>query len=226
FAEYPEVVSVDPNSPAQQAGIKRGDLVLAYDGKDVRTTIPMGSILVPGKRVTVRVRREGDERDLRMTAAAAPRHYADRLSRQVAPMPPAEPLRRGMAPPRPPRPPAATRVIVGSPDVEVYGAPGAYAFSTGDAFVGAELERLTEEMAEVVRVDRGVLVVRLFPGTPAAQSGLKRLDVIVRAGGREVTTPAALREVVRALRQRGETDAVVLEVVRGGAKRKVTVRWE
>lgn len=228
FAEYPQVVSVDPESPAQRAGLKAGDLVMAYDGKDVRGTLPMGSILLPGKQVTVRVRRAGDDRDLKMTVAAAPMHYQRRLAEQVAPLPPAEPYVRAATAPRTPRPPQGEAIVLGPRDVDVIRTPGGFAFSTygNRAFVGAQLERITEEMSEVVRVSRGVLVMRLVPGTPAAQAGLKPLDVIVRAGDRDVATPAALFEVVRALSEKSGQDEVVLEVMRGGAKRKVTVKWE
>lgn len=228
FAEYPQVVSVDPESPAQRAGVKAGDLVMAYDGKDVRGSLSMGSILLPGKQVTVRVRRAGDDRDLKLTVAAAPMHYQRRLVEQVAPLPPAEPFVRAATAPRVPRTSQSEAVVLGPRDVDVVRTPGGFAFTTlgNRAFVGAQLERLTEEMSEVVRVKRGVLVMRLVPGTPAAQAGLKPLDVIVRAGDREVATPAALYDVVRTLSEKSGRADVVLEVVRSGAKRKVTVRWE
>src|SRR4029077_825546 len=35
YFDYPSIVSVDPDSPAQRAGIVPGDLLLAYDGLDV-----------------------------------------------------------------------------------------------------------------------------------------------------------------------------------------------
>jgi len=228
FAEFPLVVSVDPESPAQRAGVKAGDLVMAYDGKDVRTTLPMGSILHPGKQVTVRVRRAGDDHDLKMTVAAAPMHFQRRLVEQVAPLPPAEPVLRAATTPRAAQARGGEAVVVAPREVEVVRTPGGFTFTMfgNRAFVGAQLERLTEEMSEVVHVDRGVLVMRLLPGTPAAQAGLKPLDVIVRAGDRDVATPAALHDVVRTLSEKSGRTEVVLEVVRGGAKRKVTVRWE
>lgn len=60
---YPFVVEVEPGSAAARAGLALGDTILASDGNDVR-----GSRLLPepraGKRYVLRVRRNGEEREL------------------------------------------------------------------------------------------------------------------------------------------------------------------
>ncbi len=74
--EGPEVVNVtEKNSQgrptaAQEAGIARGDLILAIDGKPVRTgeeVRTLVSSLSAGDRVTVRLRRAGSDLDLPVT---------------------------------------------------------------------------------------------------------------------------------------------------------------
>jgi len=61
------VGDVSPNSPAQQAGLQRGDIILDVNGKpvansnDLRMTV---SMMQPGTDVNLRVARNGAERDL------------------------------------------------------------------------------------------------------------------------------------------------------------------
>lgn len=82
---------------------------------------------------------------------------------------------------------------------------------------GAELAELEPQMAEYFKVQDGVLVVRVAPGTPAARAGLEPGDVIVRAAGQPVHSVAELRRRLRAdVNERSE-----LEVVRKGKTRTV-----
>jgi membrane-associated protease RseP (regulator of RpoE activity) len=85
------------------------------------------------------------------------------------------------------------------------------------AIGGAELAELEPKMAEYFKVEDGVLVVRVAPGTPAARAGLEPGDVIVRAAGQPVHSVAELRRRLRAdVNERSE-----LEVVRKGKTRTV-----
>ena len=70
---YPQIVSVDPTSPAQRAGLAPGDTLVAYNGRDVRADeISMTRLLVPKSTVKVRVRRDGKVKDLPVVVADAP----------------------------------------------------------------------------------------------------------------------------------------------------------
>jgi serine protease Do len=69
-------------------------------------------------------------------------------------------------------------------------------------------------------VDRGVLVVAVAPGSPAAQAGLLPGDIIVRFGGRVVTRASELEQ---ALRRYQPGDRVDVVVNREGAERTLTV---
>jgi serine protease Do len=73
------VGDVTPNSPAQHAGLQRGDIMLAVNGKPVadanqlRMTI---SMMQPGTDVKLRVMRNGSERDLDVKLAEMPTETA------------------------------------------------------------------------------------------------------------------------------------------------------
>jgi S1-C subfamily serine protease len=80
-----------------------------------------------------------------------------------------------------------------------------------------------DDLREVLRAEAtGVLVVRVLPGTPSANAGLRGGDVIVRAAGQQVLTPAALH---RAVQRFAEERALPLRVDRAGHEKDVTLRW-
>lgn len=58
---------------------------------------------------------------------------------------------------------------------------------------GANLQPLTPAISEMLSVDRGVLVLSVMEGSPAAEIGLKDLDVIIQIAGEEVTSIGDLR---------------------------------
>lgn len=70
------VASLEPGSPAEQSGIEAGDRLLSVGGRDTRARFPdLGGLLEPGRRVVVRVERDGVERDFSMTVAPRPRRF-------------------------------------------------------------------------------------------------------------------------------------------------------
>jgi len=86
------VTSVEPGSAAAGAGVRRGDVIVAFNGQEVTSSgdlPPMVGNIAPGTDVTITVRREGRERQLNATlgdtspqAAASPR---SRPAGQAAP---------------------------------------------------------------------------------------------------------------------------------------------
>jgi serine protease Do len=69
------VVQVLPNSPAAQAGLRRGDVVLRFDGQDVpegRVLLRMAVIREPGSPIMLTVWRDGAEFALTVTLGGWP----------------------------------------------------------------------------------------------------------------------------------------------------------
>ena len=86
---------------------------------------------------------------------------------------------------------------------------------------GAELTPLEPDLAAYFRnADQGLLILRIAPGTPADQAGLRPGDVLIAADGRRVRSVGELRRII-ALPQAG---AVELRVVRHGRTRNLTLR--
>src|SRR5512141_2840670 len=74
FTHYPVIESIEPNSPAERAGLEAGDTILAMNAQDLkRRPLPMAAMIQPGQRVTFRYKRDGVIRDAIVTVAPRPR---------------------------------------------------------------------------------------------------------------------------------------------------------
>lgn len=78
-----QVAEVTPNSPADNAGIRAGDQILAVNGRDVNSTQQLAQLIRqerPGSQVRIRIRRDGQQRTL--TAELESRREALNMSQQ------------------------------------------------------------------------------------------------------------------------------------------------
>jgi hypothetical protein len=245
---YPVIQSVEPGSPAQEAGLRSGDTILAYNGRDVcKEQISMAKLLEPGRRVVVRVRRDGRTRNVPLRITERPARYADRalggdpleigpdVHVEVGPpatmfWSPGDTAALGAAElAAPPRPRVRVRVPVPpAPPLPPLppSPPMSLLFGSATTGVaGAEVARMNDDLRDAFGGRQGVLVIAVAAETPAARAGLRGGDVIVAADGQAVTTPAALLRLMRRAEQRAERQSVVLDVVRKKAVRKVTLVW-
>ena len=207
FYKYPRIELVAPSSPAEQAGILQGDTLLSLAGTDVTEgEISLTKLLVPDARVAMRVRRDGDAKDLTVIIREAPAYYVLRS----APLPP--------VPQRAQTPQAQVRVRAPEPQQPAI----AFSWSFGDGLAGARVETITEGLGAALGMKEGVLVVSTRPGSPAHRSGLRDGDVIQKASGTPITSVRMLREI---LGSGNGDDGVKLLVFRERKQRELTLRW-
>jgi serine protease Do len=230
--EYPAVASVEPESPAAKVGIQPGDTIVAYDGRDVRNhVIVLNKLLQPNTRVAIRLRRNGQMRDVTVDIARRPRDFVD--VSVVSPPPPMAlhaPGAVAVAPAgAPPAPGAEPTFAVTAPSrpraVPWWALIGPSVPGTGrvGAFGGAEVVEATPDLRQALGVGNGLLVVVVDPDTPAAESSLRAGDLIVSAGGDAVSTPQQLVRIVeRTMRDRNN---ITLEVERQHHMRHVVLQW-
>jgi C-terminal processing protease CtpA/Prc len=141
FAENPTVETVEPGSPAERAGVEKGDEIVLIDGRSVvGRDIVFTRLLRPGTRLPLRVRRDGDTRDVLLVIKQRPASldsgcpfldarimaaFGDPISIarlpfsgaivRAAPLPPGVPPAPGERPRAAPRAPdPATPVVVGA----------------------------------------------------------------------------------------------------------------
>jgi S1-C subfamily serine protease len=215
FLQYPKIALVEPSSPAERAGILAGDTLLALGGQDVLEEVSLTKLLVPSSRLPVRVRREGDSKNIVVIVGETPDYYA----RRSTPIARAQSV-TGVS---------GTAVVTPSPPGQstvAAGQAGRPRFATtwvySDGVAGAELKTISEGLGKALGTREGVLVISTEPGTPAFRSGLRDGDIILKAGGRTITSVAMLRTVVA----RGFGDeGVPLVILRERKQRELTLRW-
>ena len=240
FDEPPEIISVESGSPADRAGMRRGDRLLALGGQDVvGRDVVLAQLLVPGRKLAVRVAREGSEPTFVVQVQKRPDGFGDEctdLDLTLSPMqtPLARPSKMGrtftiIRPTVPPRASAPSTTAPAVPDapsapaVWTFDAPPPVAIVSGFSSIvaGAQLTTLTDDFKELTGADAGVMVQRVLPETPAAAAGLKGGDVIVEASGRPVMNARILQRMI------GDADdhALKMKVIRKGKARTVWLRW-
>lgn len=88
------------------------------------------------------------------------------------------------------------------------------------AWIGVFVAPLTPQLARMLRLEenKGVIVIRTVPGSPAEDAGIRRSDVIIRAGGKDLSTPGDLRNAIEDNIDKG---IIELEIIRKGSRRIV-----
>lgn len=227
YFDYPAVVSVEPNSPAEKAGARTGEVLIAFDGRDVRDNdINVTRLLRPRSRIAVTLRRATSDgettRVIPMVVASSPDHVVTRRLSLATLPPEAMPPMPALAPMAPPAaadlPDPAEAPLPPSANARPRPAERGIVFtlSEPDAIGGAKLVTVNPDLGRTFGVSRGVLVIEAASGSLARESGLRPGDVIVAADGHRITSVGQLRLLV----ERG----VTLDVVRSRRSRKVVLR--
>jgi serine protease Do len=235
FFAYQPIISVDPGSPAERAGIEPGDVLVAYNGIDlINHEFNFSDMLVPRKRVDITVRRDGEIKNYSLTVANAPQDVSRRRI-EMERMPSAtivvgaDGFGGGGD-----RPPGLVRPAGAGGGGARMGGPGGFAgtlralqgqkvfFFSPNGLFGANLSNMSDALARVLKLKKGVLVNDVPEDTPAFRSGLRTGDVIITANDDSVTTVGDLRDAV--LRHFAD-HAAELQVVRQQKVKKLTVSW-
>jgi serine protease Do len=90
------VSAVEAKSPADKAGIKTGDIILAVDGRDIENSIDLPRAIGesrPGTAVTLKIWRQGETKELRASLSEAPAEKVARADSESK----AKPSKLGLA---------------------------------------------------------------------------------------------------------------------------------
>jgi S1-C subfamily serine protease len=219
FFRYPLIASVDPSSPAERAGVLRGDTLIALNGTDVIDHVfSFVKLLVPDDKITLKVRRQGDAKEFRVVVGEAPAYVSARTlyPTPAAPAAPAAGAVPGQYRVR--AAPAPTARVVPPESPEPPDAPvAAFAYPGRTLFIssgvgGARLEPVSEGLAKNLGIKDGLLVSRVAPGSPSDRWGLREGDIILTAAGE---TMSSVLVFARVLEDRsGASDGVKVVVLR------------
>ena len=206
------VEQVSTDSPADKAGIRKGDVFVEFDGERVRSVRQLTRLVQEtpaGRTVSAILLREGQ----RTTVSITPRDegrfsfegfedlgdwardFRYRVAPRAVPPPPAPPS--GPVPPAPPAPPPA----VWSFD-ELFGRSGR---------LGISIDSLSPQLAEYFGTKEGVLVTSVTDDSAAAKAGIKAGDVITSVNGEPVREP---QDVRRRMQNLADGDEFTIAVMR------------
>lgn len=215
----PSVIeSVEPGSPAANGGLEAGDTIIAFGRLPVPGAVPLADVMTPGERVPFKIHREGRERT--MTVVIGTRQlYSFMNEWPTSPRSPRSP--QAPLAPMAPMTPAAPH----APLLSLRGVDGGSSWSPTDfSIAGAVMTTITDELEELTGVDEGILVLRVAPGTPAASSGLRGGDVIIRVNDEECSGVRDLQVAVQRASSRGAR-RVLLVVSRKQKEQTLTLQW-
>ena len=167
-----EVTHIAPDSPAEKAGVKTGDVITQYNGQRVEGLEQFSRMVretPAGHDVKIVIIRNGAPQTI--TAKIVPR-----------------PIINGQLIPAPVQGPAEFHF----PDM-----PQSH-MTWRIAMLGIETEALDGQLAEFFGVREGVLVRAVNPSSAADHAGIKAGDVIVSIDGARVAAPADISTRMRA----------------------------
>ena len=227
YRDTPVIESVEPGSPAERAGLESGDILLAYNGEEVKgRTVSLTRLLKPGAKVVVRVRRNGTTRDIPVIVGSRMRTFSvrtapeshrskvvvspsfeftfDELEEDTARRTPRAEIAGGRR--RSPEPTMLPPMLSG----------------TGSAFAGAELTSSNAELGEYFGTSRGIVVLHVAEGTPARRAGIMVGDVITHIDDEPVSRPVDFQRAMA----RSKTRSVELQILRKRTERTALVlKW-
>jgi len=193
------VADVQDEGPAARAGLRAGDVIVAFDGERVRSARQLGRLVgetVPGRSVPVEIVRDDQRTTIEIETELRP-WPGRRLVEGF-----------GVAGPW-----LGDRVESFLPEVRLRLWPGAVR-------LGVVVQPVDGQLADYFGVDAGLLVTGITEGSPAEAAGLRAGDVITGVDGEPV---AGLSALAARLRGAAPGDRVGLDVTRDRTARSFDV---
>ena len=199
------VGDVIDDSPAEQAGLEEGDVIIMFNGEDVSSSQELRDMVrdtEPGDKIILTIVRDGDEEKINVTIGEAPedsdwsgifegdRHHWREFAREF------------------------------KHDFQHDFKSYASVF-TKRRQLGVHATELTDDLAGYfdVKPDAGVLVLSVVEESVAEEAGVKAGDVITSVGDESIADVDDLRE---AMQEFDEGDEIKISIVRKGKKQALT----
>jgi serine protease Do len=185
------IEEVEPDTPAEKAGLQRGDVIVEFDGEHVRGVRQFSRLVgetPPGRSLSATIERDGQKKDVRITPSE---------SRGVGVLLDGDYLR-------------GLRADLGRLSEHL---PFDFNFDVAGGQAGRRLgvtvNELTDQLAEYFGAKEGVLVTSVTEGSAASRAGLKAGDVITSVNGQATRSREDLTRSLRDAEKAELTIAVV-----------------
>jgi serine protease Do len=200
-----QILDVVENSPAEKAGIRKGDFIKKINGKTIKNTGEVVKIVrefKPEQKVKMELTREnkpqsalvviGELKEGKRMVARSSRSYSKRSVNEPFPE-----FRETL------------------PVLENF----VYRIG-GSRILGVEVAPLTPELAKEFSVEEGtgLMITRVHKATTAEKAGLRPADIIVKVGNQRINNNNDLR---KALDELEDNEAVPVELYRKGKIKKI-----
>lgn len=190
------VAGIDDKGPAKPAGLLSGDVILRFDGQEVKSSTDLPRIVAAtpvGKEVDVAIMRGGKERNLKVTLGRL--EDGERLAAAAS---------QGGSDVKPPR--SAVQKALGME------------FSS--------LNAETRKQFNLKDGVKGVVVVNIEPTSPAAEKRVQAGDVIVEINQQPVNEPGDVAARMKQAKDQGRKSALFLIANAAGESRFVALPVE
>jgi serine protease Do len=200
------VTEIVKDSPAEKAGLRKDDVILAFNGESVTSTRKLHRLVSESsadQNVRLTISRGGSEQEV--SATLSKRQGTGMLNAKIR-----EDFKQKMEQFKKEMP----RIKSGD---------GTWVINTGSyRRIGIATQTLSKQLADYFGVSEGILVTSVNDNSPAAKAGLKAGDVITAVDGEKVNSPG---EISRAIGKK-QDGPVTLTVVRDRNTRSVVVTPE
>jgi serine protease Do len=210
-AEGVLISEVTEDSPAEAAGLQRGDLILTINGREASDTeyfTRRVRRIDAGETATLEILRKGNPMTITATLGEAPKsEFPVKAPRRV------RVFTEGDDPP----------AVWSTPDedIRIFGKGGQFERFGAGAHLGVNVHSLDEDLGRYFGADEGVLVLGVNEDTAAEEAGLQTGDVIVSIDGDDIDSTIALHEMLADFEPGDEVELVYLR-----DKRQQTVTVE
>jgi serine protease Do len=206
------IEEVQPDSPAEKAGLKQSDVIVEFDGEHVRSARQFGRLVQetpPGRTVKATITRDGQKKDVQITPSegrgVGGLRDGDRVRGRLGDLD--DNLRE------------LGRLGDHLPPFNFnfdFDFPGALSGRR----LGVSVDALTDQLAQYFGVKDGLLVTSVPDGSAASRAGLKAGDVITSINGRTVRSRD---DLVRELRDAND-DELTIAIVRDKKESQVKAK--
>jgi serine protease Do len=208
------IEEVQPDSPAEKAGLKPSDVIVEFDGEHVRSARQFGRLVQetpPGRTVKATITRDGQRKDVQITPDEGRDGFrdGDRFRGRLGDL--ADLGQLG----------DLGRLGDHLPPFNFnfdFDLPGALSGRR----LGVSVDELNDQLAEYFGAKGGLLVTSVTDGSAASRAGLKAGDVITSINGRSVRSRD---DLIRELRD-ANNDEMAIGIVRDKKESTVTAKVE